>query len=105
MTPKSKKVANIFRGEAASGKLDDLISVFREICDGTISDEPKTEIQAIHLEEPNVIWVYALFDDSDARDEHRSRNLDTVERLKPLLTSFEYAHQTTPLFAKGIDID
>ena len=76
----------------------------QEINDRNQMDEVGTEIQAFHLEEPNVIWVYGLFDDQAALDLHRARNNadPKFHRLHELFTVFERTHETKPLFAKGI---
>jgi hypothetical protein len=99
----SKKIANFWRAVALPERLDEAIVLLEEI-NARNADEPGTEIQAFHLEAPNVIWLYALFDDRDALEEHRRlNNADPkFHALRELFSEYEQSHETTPLFAKGI---
>jgi quinol monooxygenase YgiN len=105
----SKKIAYFWRGVVRPDRLDEVIAIFEEITHnldrpGTELDEPRTEIYAYHLEEPNTVWLYGLFDDRDALEEHR-RNVHTepfYHDFRELFSDFGATYETTPLFAKGI---
>jgi quinol monooxygenase YgiN len=70
----SKKIANFWRSVALPEHLDEAIAIFEDLINLYRTDEPGTEIYSIHLEPPTTIWLYALFDDQDALDEHRRQN-------------------------------
>lgn len=102
----SKKVANFWRGVALPGRIDDALAVLQELSDSYHTNEPGTQIHAIHLEEPDTIWLYALFEDQAALDEHRRQNQANPKyyEFRALLAELEVTHETTPLFAKGLAI-
>jgi hypothetical protein len=105
MEPRTRQVANFYRGEIDPEHLDEVLSILRDICEKNIREEPRTTIQAFHLEPPNVVWVYALFEDDDAREEHRRANaLDPRFYRVTELQKTDGVHETIPLFAKGITI-
>jgi quinol monooxygenase YgiN len=100
----SEKIASFWRGVVDPDRVDKAIELYQELIASYRTDEPGTEIYAVHLEAPNTIWLYALFNNQEALDAHlRGNEADTrVQAFRQLLSEYEMAHETTPLVAKGI---
>jgi quinol monooxygenase YgiN len=100
----SRKIASFWRGVVLPDHLDEAITLFQDIIARYRADEPSTEIYAVHLEAPNTIWLYALFNDQHALDQHNRRNDadPNVLSFRGLLSEYDTVHNTTPLLAKGI---
>src|SRR5882762_3222787 len=100
----SRKIGNFWRGVVLPGRLDEAIALLHELNTLYHADEPGTEIHAIHLEAPNTIWLYALFEDQASLDEHRRNNNANpkLQVLRELFSEFAVTHEAKPLFAKGI---
>lgn len=103
----STQIANFWRSEVPPESWDEAMALLRELNAEYRTGEPGLAIHAIHLEPPNVIWMYALFDDQAALDEHRRRNKQNPKfhAFRALIPGVEATHETTPLFAKGLDFD
>jgi hypothetical protein len=107
MPSDTTKIARFFSAHVDPGNRDEVLSTLRAINErNRDQDEPGTEIQAFHFEEPDTLWVYALFSDQEAREYHRARNRadDAYRRAMSHLTLTVQA-ECVPLFAKGIDFD
>lgn len=103
---RSRKIASFWRGVILPDRLEEAIALYQEIIARYRNDEPTTEIYAVHLEAPNTIWLYALFNDQRALDEHNRRNDadPNVLSFRQLLSEYDAVHNTTPLVAKGVTI-
>ena len=105
MESRTRLVANFFRGEIEPDHVDEVISILRDVCEKNVHEEPRTMIQAFHLEAPNVLWVYALFEDDDAREEHRRANAADPRYHRVMeLQKTDGVHEVVPLFAKGFTV-
>jgi quinol monooxygenase YgiN len=100
----SQKIASFWRGVVYPDRIDEAIQLYQELIARYRTDEPGTEIYAVHLEAPNTVWLYALFSNQDALDAHlRGNEADPkVQAFRQLLSEYEMTHETTPLVAKGI---
>jgi quinol monooxygenase YgiN len=100
----SRKIASFWRGVVLPDRLDEAVTLFQDIIARYRDDEPGTEIYAVHLEAPNTIWLYALFNDQRAFDQHNRRNdVDpNVLSFRSFLSEYDTVHNTTPLLAKGV---
>jgi quinol monooxygenase YgiN len=96
----SSKVANFWRGIASPGKVDDAVDLLNELGEGFRRDDPGTEAYSIYIEPPDAIWLYALFTDQEALDEHRRRG-----RADPRVRVFQemLSDRGTPTFVSEID--
>jgi quinol monooxygenase YgiN len=100
----SEKIASFWRGVLDPDRVDEAIELYQELIASYRNSEPGTEIYAVHLEAPNTIWLYALFNNQEALDvQLRGNEADPrVQAFRQLLARNEMTHETTPLVAKGI---
>src|SRR5438045_2994532 len=103
--PGTARIANFWRAEFDPEDRDEIEALLREIVPRTGGVEPGFLVQVFHIQEPNVVWAYALFADSDALAEHHvnvANDPGPVKQLLALLTAKDTAIQATPIAAAGL---
>ncbi len=102
-----EKVAIIAKITAAEGKRDELVDVLSSMFDA-VAGEDKTEVYALHLDsaDPNVVWFYELYTDSDGLKTHSSSEAMKANgsRLAPLMGGRPEISIVNPVRAKGLSV-
>jgi quinol monooxygenase YgiN len=63
----------LVRLTAEEGRRPALLDALHRYSDG-LDEEPGTELFIVHVDpdDPNIVWLYEIFRDDDAQDEHRA---------------------------------
>lgn len=101
------KVAMVAKLTAADGKRDELASVLEKIFPA-VEQEAGTEVYVLHDDrgDPNVLWFYELYSDSDALGVHGSSDAmkEMLGGLSGLIGAAPEMHMLEPRRGKGLAI-
>ena len=63
----------LVRLTAAEGRRPALLDALHRYSDG-LDEEPGTELFIVHVDpdDPHIVWLYEIFHDDDAQDDHRA---------------------------------
>ena len=101
------KLAVLAKMVAQEGKREEAVAKLQELVDH-VATEDGTEVYAMHTSdaEPNVIWFYELYTDSDALGAHGGSDVmkQVGGALREVMAARPEITLLTPVAAKGLSL-